>query len=258
MVHTEILFGTKSSLNPVQLKNKLKHSPNLLELHITQTNMPNLERSVEDILSQNPDLRIVLHNTYLHERGEYMDLTDVTHIPYIVQMVDLAKNNPRIKGVVVHPESPHEPSGRKQLNKIDYSIQLLRNQVPDYAKHIYFETIPGPYGKTANSYLRLLRRIGAEKSCFDISHVASQMKVDAFHTYIDTVTKRFPVYWHISDHICGDLNPDARNIGEGELDLSRLVPHIHMGIVETPSAFEDVGVEMNRDYVIMRDLLNLK
>jgi endonuclease IV len=251
-------FGLKTALNDIQLKNKLKINPNLVELHILESDFDDLDAKLAKVIKLAPNAKIVFHCPFLSYKKAYMNLTDLQSLNLLLPLYEYCKTDSRFLGIVVHPEDYKNEDKVTQKAIIVDAIAYLEKHEPDFREYTFFENISGPFGKQIDTLLEILDFVQAKHICFDVSHFAAYNSEADFKKGLTLLKSKYEIiYYHLSDHLYGDGNSRAANIGNGQIDFEELLIDLEIGIVETNSRDEDVGEEMIIDYLKISEILKL-
>lgn len=236
-----MLIGVKSSLDETQLKNKLAINPPLLEIHLWHKDIMDIEdtkRRIRAIAEEQPKMALMLHTPALNrDRSLCIDSSQEE----LERFLELCHCHERIIGGVMHTADKHG----------FYPLVAHRNrEIFRKADDIwYYENLTSPVTRTVDAFLAFIAEYDIKKVTIDLSHCAAYNTfADMLRLFRELRRLNIPYYVHVGDNAFHSNNPISKNIGDGEIDFSQLVPFIDFGVIETKSIDEQQGVEMKQDY----------
>jgi len=238
------LIGIKSSLHPEQLRNKLTVNPPLLELHLWQHDLDELEKTklaIQELAREHPSMKLMLH-TPLGEDDEELCIDGDYEM--LSRFAELTLCDKQVIGAVMHPEQSIFNADRAKEN-----ITRLRSEHTSAEQMFYYENLSGDRTRKLEDFKSFIIEFGIKKVTVDLAHAAafhSQEQIEALYSWLKA--HNIEIYTHISDNVqhSGDTRP--KHLGEGDLDFSSLVKLIDFGVIETYSSDELKGTEIKQDY----------
>ncbi|MEM4396370.1 MAG: hypothetical protein QXR30_01800 [Candidatus Woesearchaeota archaeon] len=249
------LIGIKSSLNLEQLKNKIVPELELLEIHLRVEDFlfENfiLER-LEYAKSLNKNLKFTLHCPFYETDNEFSSLVDEKFEFFLRRYKTLVQKEKSIIGIIQHIESRYD---EKNIETIAIkNLQLIRKEkMIDY---FYFENTLSKITFPFENYLIFLDRNGIKQICFDFSHYVANYSEEEFYDTLKLITKKYKVYYHISDNKFKSKNSFPKNLFNGNIDFKKIKKYVNFGILETYSKNEIIGKEIKEDYYKLKELWN--
>jgi hypothetical protein len=240
------LIGIKSSLDPLQLRNKIFPELRLLELHLYEDEVADVvhcKERIRHLLQQYPQLQLMLHCPVIKEKDAMLAISDKKHLDLLEKLYDLCTVK-GVLGAVVHCEY-HEPT---DMRVVAENLAHLRAKYP-IDSVFYFENICGPATWHGDGFIRFIEEFNMKKVTVDFTHFLShhdENELIELIEYLEDTGRE--IYYHISDNIELSGNGKPLHIGAGTLDFERLIAHVHFGVIETYSSDEQQGVEMKEDY----------
>jgi uncharacterized metal-binding protein len=239
-------LGIKASLDPDEFNHKLKIKVGLLEIFLRTTDMNDeLPGRIQSLLKSYPGIQLTLHTPIRIPEG-LVNLEDDDGVEVYSALCDICEEEKRVIGIIMH-------AGDDRKKIIAEAKRLLKKK-PRCADFIHVENCHGALYEL-ESFRSLVKEMGMKKVCFDISHFASCHNEAQLLAALKTLGNEFELYSHISDNFYDAGNPFPKNIGQGVVDLKRVLELIPIGIVETYSKDESVGKEMLDDYQKLLTLL---
>lgn len=125
--------------------------------------------------------------------------------------------------------------------QIIYNIRQLKK----YYDYFYFENQVKFYA-TTNDILEISSKADIKNVCIDIAHLYLTYKDnDKILNHIKIMQKRFNTYFHLSDSTGID---EGLPLGEGNIDIEKILGYVNVGILEVISKSEAEGKEMIESY----------
>ncbi|MAG46977.1 hypothetical protein CL617_00085 [archaeon] len=236
------IIGLKSAFYNIQLKQRLKKKPNLIEIQLLdgdlEFKLKDLEKQLKKLNKQN--IEIFIHQPFRKYKGQLLSLNQKT-IPieaYKLMYKLCKKYNARC---VIHPTNYLD----KKVNKT-YLIDNLKLLEP-YQKYFYYENthIEKFFSRIENN-LDVIAKLKIQNFCIDLAHffcIYNNSK--KLISNIKKIQEKCNTYFHISDSINGE---EALELGKGEIDFENILQYVNKGCIEVSSKDENNPKEMLNSY----------
>ncbi|RLG28106.1 hypothetical protein DRN98_10010, partial [Methanosarcinales archaeon] len=237
------IIGLKSSIDPGELKERLKVNPQLIEFHLFEEdlyeNKANLEKSIEYL--QSKGIRVMLHMPFTFKGKKFtLAVKDVAGPISMLRILGKICKKYKI-GAVVHPSEFVE--GVKEEKQL-----LIENlmKLEDYYDFFYFENVTNCIYSTTGAVYEISKKSGIKNVCIDLAHLFGVYKDNnKIINHIKKLSKHFNTYFHVND--CDGVT-HSTEIGKGKIDFERVLPCINFGVAEIVSKDEFNPKEMIRSY----------
>lgn len=248
---TTLEIGLKSSLNKTQLQNKIVKGLKVLELHLYENDFYNFEKIKKQLLEihkKHPKLKIMLHAPVMLKQKEYLSLSE-NNVLLFSKIYTVCKELEFVKGFVLHSAYKNQEE-EKSLK----TLKSLRKTYKDIDKYMYVENQTQNFSVDTEKWFSFLVKGKVKKICFDVCHFTKNHTQEEMFKYITRLEKKFKIYFHVSDNLCGKENEIPKNLGKGNIDLKRLKKLVSFGIIETFPKDENIGKEVKDDYFYFLNL----
>ncbi len=256
------LIGTKAHWSDVQLKNRLKLRPKLIEFHLKTGDLEKYKKKVEqkiDFLAKR-GIKVMIHQPFYFNNMPVClsdkRLVDNTKICY-KQLLEICLRHKNVIGFVIHPYKAKFSDTVQE----DVFIDAMRNlmMLPYFKEKVFVENVYKGFFSKPEGILRVAKILKLRNLCFDFAHFyISNKDRKLIKPFIIKIKKEFNLYFHIADSDTKLRGPDKEldtlEVGKGELDFKKYIPLIDRGIVEVKSKNEETAEEAARSYKIIQKL----
>lgn len=247
------LIGIKASLNLEQLKNKIVPELELLEIHLRAEDFLFEDFILERLKfakSINNKLKFTLHCPFYETDQEFSSLVDTNFEFFLKKYKRLIEREKSIIGIIQHIESRYDYKNDEKI--AEKNLELIKKE--KMMEYFYFENTLTKLTFPFENYINFLDKNGIKQICFDFSHYVSNYSEEKFYNTLKLITKKYKVYYHISDNKFKSKNSFPRNLFEGNINFKKIKKYVNFGILETYSKNEIIGKEIKEDYYKLKEM----
>lgn len=249
----EPIIGLKAHYEKKHLDAKLKNNKvKLMEIFLKEGDLENnynvFYKNVKE-LKKKVD-KIIIHSPYFYKGNEVSPSTNILEIKKTTKecfnILENTCKELKLEGFIAHPyTTPINKKYRKfdgkiyKYRKINFEEFFEKNKY----KYLMIENLILHFFAKANTIISLVKKLNL-KFCLDLAHLYGSCKnEEEFYKNFHRLSK-LTNYYHIADAKHLNLNRElikkehSFEVGKGNLDFTKILPFINIGICEVKNEDE--------------------